>query len=120
MQTPTVSFKKPIGSVSVSGHKFVGCPMPCSVQIKKGNWRHAKSTEQYSRLRDHMMRSCSLLVTVNMAHTIVMSKVTVEKLDYFLNKPVKGRSIWYKDEKVRHPCLAEDTARDNCSCTLHK
>ncbi|KAI3774544.1 hypothetical protein L1987_49102 [Smallanthus sonchifolius] len=25
---PKVSFKKPIGSVSVSGHKFVGCLMP--------------------------------------------------------------------------------------------
>ncbi|XLT09716.1 hypothetical protein HN51_055509, partial [Arachis hypogaea] len=30
---PKVSFKKPIGSVSVSGHKFVGCPMRCGVQI---------------------------------------------------------------------------------------
>ncbi|CAI6002595.1 unnamed protein product [Closterium sp. NIES-65] len=29
---PSVTFKKPIGSVSVSGHKFVGCPMPCGVQ----------------------------------------------------------------------------------------
>ncbi|XP_019104332.2 serine decarboxylase [Beta vulgaris subsp. vulgaris] len=28
-----VTFKKPIGSVSVSGHKFLGCPMPCGVQI---------------------------------------------------------------------------------------
>ncbi|XLU71295.1 hypothetical protein S245_030348, partial [Arachis hypogaea] len=32
---PKVSFKKPIGSVSVSGHKFVGCPMPCGVQITR-------------------------------------------------------------------------------------
>lgn len=36
MQAPKVSFKKPIGSVSVSGHKFVGCPMPCGVEITKG------------------------------------------------------------------------------------
>ena len=34
-QAPKVSFKKPIGSVSVSGHKFVGCPMPCGVQITR-------------------------------------------------------------------------------------
>ncbi|KAI3994612.1 hypothetical protein MKX01_007904 [Papaver californicum] len=26
---PKISFRKPIGSISVSGHKFVGCPMPC-------------------------------------------------------------------------------------------
>ncbi|CAI6006186.1 unnamed protein product [Closterium sp. NIES-64] len=31
-QAPSVTFNKPIGSVSVSGHKFVGCPMPCGVQ----------------------------------------------------------------------------------------
>lgn len=34
-QAPKISFKKPIGSVSVSGHKFVGCPMPCGVQITR-------------------------------------------------------------------------------------
>jgi histidine decarboxylase len=30
-----VSFKKPIGSVSVSGHKFVGSPVPCGVVMTK-------------------------------------------------------------------------------------
>lgn len=34
-RAPKVSFKKPIGSVSVSGHKFVGCPMPCGVQLTR-------------------------------------------------------------------------------------
>ncbi|XP_022133700.1 serine decarboxylase [Momordica charantia] len=34
-RAPTVTFKKPIGSVSVSGHKFIGCPMPCGVQITR-------------------------------------------------------------------------------------
>ncbi|KAL0793665.1 hypothetical protein Bca101_065042 [Brassica carinata] len=34
-QAPKVTFNKPIGSVSVSGHKFVGCPMPCGVQITR-------------------------------------------------------------------------------------
>ncbi|KAF5735363.1 putative group II plp decarboxylase [Tripterygium wilfordii] len=34
---PKVTFKKPIGSVSVSGHKFLGCPMPCGVQITRTN-----------------------------------------------------------------------------------
>lgn len=59
---------------------------------------------------------------VNMTPIIVMPNVTVEKLDYFLNKLVQGRSIWYKDEKVRHVCLAEDVGIDHCSCScaLHK
>ncbi|XP_078442968.1 serine decarboxylase 1-like isoform X2 [Wolffia australiana] len=34
-RAPKVTFKKAIGSVSVSGHKFVGCPMPCGVQITR-------------------------------------------------------------------------------------
>jgi len=34
-EAPHVSFRKPIGSVSVSGHKFVGCPMPCGVVITR-------------------------------------------------------------------------------------
>ncbi|KAL3504427.1 hypothetical protein ACH5RR_034268 [Cinchona calisaya] len=34
-RAPKVTFKKPIGSVSVSGHKFVGCPMPCGVQLTR-------------------------------------------------------------------------------------
>ncbi|KAM0939858.1 putative histidine decarboxylase [Dioscorea sansibarensis] len=34
-RAPKVTFKKPIGSVSVSGHKFVGCPMPCGVQMTR-------------------------------------------------------------------------------------
>nr|VDC59920.1 unnamed protein product [Brassica rapa] len=35
VSAPKVTFNKPIGSVSVSGHKFVGCPMPCGVQITR-------------------------------------------------------------------------------------
>lgn len=30
-----VTFQKPIGSVSVSGHKFVGAPVPCGVVITR-------------------------------------------------------------------------------------
>lgn len=32
---PQVTFRKPIGSVSVSGHKFVGAPVPCGVVITR-------------------------------------------------------------------------------------
>ncbi|KAJ6685248.1 hypothetical protein OIU79_015334 [Salix purpurea] len=34
-RAPKVTFQKPIGSVSVSGHKFMGCPMPCGVQLTR-------------------------------------------------------------------------------------
>uniref|UniRef100_A0A803N2H3 Histidine decarboxylase n=1 Tax=Chenopodium quinoa TaxID=63459 RepID=A0A803N2H3_CHEQI len=32
-RAPHITFKKPIDSVCVSGHKFVGSPMPCGVQM---------------------------------------------------------------------------------------
>jgi len=52
-QAPKVSFKKPIGSVSVSGHKFVGCPMPCGVQITRLDHINALSRNvEYLASRD--------------------------------------------------------------------
>ncbi|KAF9682737.1 hypothetical protein SADUNF_Sadunf05G0139700 [Salix dunnii] len=50
---PKVTFKKPIGSVSVSGHKFVGCPMPCGVQITRMEHINALSRNvEYLASRD--------------------------------------------------------------------
>jgi histidine decarboxylase len=36
-QAPNVSFTKPIGSISISGHKFVGSPVPCGVVMTRKN-----------------------------------------------------------------------------------
>ncbi|CAI9781787.1 unnamed protein product [Fraxinus pennsylvanica] len=53
---PKVTFKKPIGSVSVSGHKFVGCPMPCGVQITRLEHINALSRNvEYLASRDATM-----------------------------------------------------------------
>ena len=32
---PVVNFKKPIGSIAISGHKFIGSPVPCGVVLTK-------------------------------------------------------------------------------------
>lgn len=32
---PRISFEKPIGSVSVSGHKFIGAPYPCGIVVAR-------------------------------------------------------------------------------------
>ncbi|WP_250125924.1 histidine decarboxylase [Chroococcidiopsis sp. CCMEE 29] len=32
---PQVSFTKPIGSISISGHKFIGSPLPCGVVLTR-------------------------------------------------------------------------------------
>lgn len=48
-----VSFKKPIGSVSVSGHKFVGAPVPCGIVMTR--LKHIQSVSndvEYLNSRD--------------------------------------------------------------------
>uniref|UniRef100_A0A6N2LQJ0 Serine decarboxylase n=1 Tax=Salix viminalis TaxID=40686 RepID=A0A6N2LQJ0_SALVM len=51
-----ITFKKPIGSVSVSGHKFMGCPMPCGVQITRMEHINALSRNvEYLASRDATM-----------------------------------------------------------------
>lgn len=52
-QAPMVTFKKPIGSVSVSGHKFVGAPVPCGVTITRFRYVMALSSDvEYLNSRD--------------------------------------------------------------------
>lgn len=190
VQAPKVSFKKPIGSVSVSGHKFVGCPMPCGVQLtrldhinalssnveylasrdatimgsrnghapiflwytlnRKGYKGFQKevqkclrnahylndklrgagistmlnelsSTVVFERPKDEeFVRRWQLACERNMSHVVVMPSVTVEKLDCFLDELIQARSVWYKDENSKPPCLAEDVGIENCCCDLHK
>eukprot|EP00593_Proboscia_inermis_P006575 CAMPEP_0171322086 /NCGR_PEP_ID=MMETSP0816-20121228/114740_1 /TAXON_ID=420281 /ORGANISM="Proboscia inermis, Strain CCAP1064/1" /LENGTH=354 /DNA_ID=CAMNT_0011820475 /DNA_START=138 /DNA_END=1201 /DNA_ORIENTATION=+ len=41
---PSVTFEKPIDSIAVSGHKMLGCPMPCGVTISRKE--HVKNVEE--------------------------------------------------------------------------
>ncbi len=43
---PMMTFKKPIGSVSVSGHKFVGTPMPCGMVLARKRYVKALSNDE--------------------------------------------------------------------------
>ncbi|KAJ1425001.1 Pyridoxal-phosphate binding site [Sesbania bispinosa] len=52
-QAPIITFKKPIGSVTISGHKFLGCPIPCSVVITRLEYINALSRDvEYIASRD--------------------------------------------------------------------
>jgi len=42
---PEVSFRKPIDSIAVSGHKMLGCPMPCGVTLSRK--KHVQNLEQH-------------------------------------------------------------------------
>jgi len=50
---PMVTFKKPIGSISVSGHKFIGSPVPCGVVMTRQRHIMALSSNvEYLNSRD--------------------------------------------------------------------
>jgi histidine decarboxylase len=40
---PIISFEKPIDSIAVSGHKMLGCPMPCGIALSRKE--HVKKVE---------------------------------------------------------------------------
>lgn len=50
---PKITFRKPIGSISVSGHKFIGAPVPCGVVITRLRHIRALATDiEYLNSRD--------------------------------------------------------------------
>ncbi|XP_024636430.2 serine decarboxylase 1 [Medicago truncatula] len=52
-QALRISFKKPIDSVTISGHKFLGCPFPCGVLITRLKYINALSRDvEYIASRD--------------------------------------------------------------------
>ncbi|KAK7343726.1 hypothetical protein VNO77_12716 [Canavalia gladiata] len=52
-RAPKVTFKKPIGSISISGHKFLGCPIPCGVVMTRLEHTNALSRDvEYIASRD--------------------------------------------------------------------
>jgi histidine decarboxylase len=50
---PQIDFTKPIGSLSISGHKFLGSPMPCGVVITKKEFvKKVENTIEYIGSKD--------------------------------------------------------------------
>ena len=50
---PEVTFDKPIGSISVSGHKFIGAPVPCGVVVtRKEHMKKVVHNVEYLNSRD--------------------------------------------------------------------
>ncbi|CAJ1976960.1 unnamed protein product [Sphenostylis stenocarpa] len=52
-EAPKITFKKPIGSIAISGHKFLGCPIPCGIVITRSQYMNALSRDvEYIASRD--------------------------------------------------------------------
>ena len=50
---PIVNFKKPIGSIAISGHKFIGSPIPCGVVLTRKEFvRKIERQIEYVRILD--------------------------------------------------------------------
>lgn len=50
---PAVNFSKPIGSVSISGHKFIGSPLPCGIVLtRKGFLKKVETNIEYIGSKD--------------------------------------------------------------------
>ncbi|KAL0312152.1 UNVERIFIED_CONTAM: Serine decarboxylase [Sesamum radiatum] len=82
-QAPKFTFKKPIGSVSISGHKFLGCPMPCGVLLTR------------KRYIDMLSRSIEYIATIDTTIAGSRNGHSPIFLWYVLN--IKGRKGLEKD-----------------------
>ncbi|XP_057529502.1 serine decarboxylase-like [Amaranthus tricolor] len=188
-QGPQITFKKPIGSISISGHKFLGCPMPCGVQIVriehanvlsknveiiasrdatitgsrnghapvflwyalnlkgydgiekevriclrnahylKDRLKKAKISAMLNKLSNIVVFECpqdkkfvrrwQLACQGNVAHVCVMSHLTKQKIDNFVDELVEKRLIWLRDGGHKLVCVASEIGTENCSCDLH-
>eukprot|EP00898_Chlorokybus_atmophyticus_P007691 jgi/Chlat1/7923/Chrsp68S07361 len=76
-RAPLVTFKKPIGSVSVSGHKFVGCPMPCGVVITR-----LSSIRQLSRDVEYLASRDATIMGSRNGHAPIFLWYTLNKKGY--------------------------------------
>jgi len=45
LQALRITFKKPIGSVTISGHKFLGCPITCGIVLTRLEYINAFSKD---------------------------------------------------------------------------
>ncbi|RZB44263.1 Serine decarboxylase 1, partial [Glycine soja] len=53
LQASRITFNKPIGSITICGHKFLGCPIPCGVVITRSEYINALSEDvEYIVSRD--------------------------------------------------------------------
>ena len=76
-QAPLVSFDKPISSVSVSGHKFLGAPLPCGVVVTRLRCAGAPRARAQRRAHAHARvraRTCTHTHSCTFIHTSMHAK----------------------------------------------
>ncbi|MCD7471820.1 hypothetical protein HAX54_012496 [Datura stramonium] len=95
-----ITFKKPIGSITISGHKFLGCPMPCGIQITRKSHISSLSKIEYIASADTTI-SCSRngLIPIFLWYSLSMkgyaglqqdSKICIENARYLKDQLLKA------------------------------
>lgn len=96
-----VTFRKPIGSISVSGHKFCGSPIPCGVIITRQTYIAALANDvEYLNSRDAtIMGSRNGHTPIYMWYTLCRKSVVdiTNDVSYCLEL-----ARWFRDELCRH------------------
>ncbi|CAI8604367.1 unnamed protein product [Vicia faba] len=145
-QALRISFKKPIGSVTISGHKFLGCPSPCGVLITRLKYINAFSRDvDYIASRDATITGSRCgHAPVFLWYALTIKGLTglenevhncIFKARYLLNQ-LRGAGIGamlneYSNIVVferplddnftlQSLCIAKDVGSRNCACSIHK
>ncbi|VFQ79598.1 unnamed protein product [Cuscuta campestris] len=104
---PKITFKKPIGSVTISGHKFLGCPMPCGVQITRKCLIH------------NLSRNVEYIASVDA--TISGSRNGLTPIFLWYSLSTKGRAGLQKDAQrcIENAARLRDRFRGAGISTMH-
>jgi len=74
---PLFDFRLPIGSISVSGHKMIGSPMPCGIVIAR-----KENVEQVSQLIEFMGAHDTTLSGSRNGHSVLFLWYAIQKFGY--------------------------------------
>ena len=105
---PEVSFRKPIDSIAVSGHKMLGCPSPCGVALCRKE--HVENVEQHI---DYLNSVDTTIMGSRNGHAALYMWYSLRK------KGIEGikRDVWHCMETARY--LRDKLTSAGLKCRLN-
>ena len=102
---PFVDFTKPIGSVAISGHKFIGSPVPCGVALTR-----LRNIQAIAHKVDYIESYDTTILGSRSAITPLIFWYAIQKRGYsgFRNEALemvkKATYVYNSLRKVEYPC----------------
>lgn len=106
---PTISFNKPIGSVSISGHKFIGSPIPCGVVLTKKTF-----VQQLERRIEYIRTLDTTILGSRNGHTplILWYAINSRGKSGFKAEAISclrnAKYLYEKLEHINYPCIRNE------------